>query len=253
MKFSSFFSSLSRISKHIELYGKEGFMLWKSKLAKNEQLKTYKLRDIAHEVYLREGTSDYETFVQVFFDKQYAYTLDSQPKYIIDCGANIGLATIYFANQYPDATIIAVEPESSNYDVLKLNTAPYKNVHCLKNGIYNKKTHLKVEDSGLGKWGFTTVEVDSAEAGTISALSIGDIKEMFSIDRIDIVKIDIEGSEKQLFKDNFSGWLGNTGLIIIELHDRTVKGTAKAFFDALHDYDYTLEIKGENIFCEINS
>ena len=252
MKVSSFFSALGRLFDHVETYGKEGFRVWKSKLATTEKLQKYKLPGIKYDLYLRAGTSDYPTFIQVFSDNQYDHPFDVQPKVIIDCGANIGLAAVYFANKYPDATIISIEPESSNFEVLKLNTQHYPNIHCLKNGIWNRKANLKIEDIGLGKWGFITTEVPEPEPNTIAALSINDIREMFSIDEIDILKIDIEGSEKQMFKDNYSGWMNKSKLIIIELHDRMQKGTAKAFFDALHPYDYQLEMKGENIFCELN-
>lgn len=60
---------------------------------------------------LRKNTTDYDTFEQVFLQQQYAIRIPFVPQFIIDGGANIGLASAYFAHRFPAATIIAVEPD----------------------------------------------------------------------------------------------------------------------------------------------
>src|ERR1051326_8504661 len=66
-------------------------------------------------LYLRTGTSDLPVFRQIFIDEEYNFQIPFQPSVIFDLGANVGFASIYFANKFPNARIIAVEPEISNY------------------------------------------------------------------------------------------------------------------------------------------
>ncbi len=72
-------------------------------------------------LFLRPNTSDLDVFQQVFIEEEYEFALDRDPEVIIDAGSNIGLASIYYSIKYPDAKIIAIEPEGSNYILLKEN------------------------------------------------------------------------------------------------------------------------------------
>jgi hypothetical protein len=76
--------------------------------------------------------------------------------------------------------------------------------------------------------------------------------EKYSIERIDIIKLDIESSEKQLFLDNFDYWLPKTKIIVIELHDWMEEGCSKAFFEAINKSfsKYEFSIIGDNIIIE---
>src|ERR1700674_2609294 len=76
-------------------------------------------------IILRANTSDIQTFEQIFISQTYELGIDIEPQLIVDGGANVGYASIYFANRYPAAQIIALEPEESNFELLKENTTPY--------------------------------------------------------------------------------------------------------------------------------
>src|SRR5271166_1471460 len=76
-------------------------------------------------VHLRLKTSDESTYAQTLLWGQYAFDLPFSPKVIVDAGANIGMASIYFAHKYPEAKIIAIEAEGSNFDMLTRNIRPY--------------------------------------------------------------------------------------------------------------------------------
>jgi len=66
-------------------------------------------------VWLRPWTSDYAAYQQVFREQEYAGVEGiSHPRIVIDCGANIGLASIYFLNRFPECTVLAVEPDPEN-------------------------------------------------------------------------------------------------------------------------------------------
>src|SRR5690606_34215424 len=110
-----------------------------------------------------------------------------------------------------------------------------------------------IEDMNDGHWAIVTNEIGENEKGEnmIDAYNLAEIMSKYSLTHIDILKMDIEGSEKKVFSENYSQWLDKTRLVIIEFHDRMLAGTAKTFFEAIRNYDYRLETRGENIFCDL--
>ncbi len=192
-------------------------------------------------IFLRMNSSDVRVFDQVFHEKQYNLELAEAPEVILDCGANIGLTSVYFANRYPHATIIAIEPEEDNFKMLKKNTEAYKNVHCINYGVWNKTANLQITPGAKGAWSFTVKEVNYEDGNTIKAISIEDIMKMFSLKKIDLLKIDIEGSEKEVFAEGSEYWLPQVKTIILELHDSVKKGCTQSLINALKNYDYALE------------
>lgn len=82
---------------------------------------------------------------------------------------------------------------------------------------------------------------------TVRAYTIKEIMDLMSITDIDILKIDIEGAEKEIFETGYEEWIPATKIIIVETHDRYKKGTSKAIFKSISKYDFSLEISGENL------
>jgi FkbM family methyltransferase len=90
---------------------------------------------------------------------------------IIDCGANIGLSAAYFSERFPQATIVAIEPEPDNYALAKHN-CPAKNVEFLHAAVASAETTGELIDPGLGGWGF---RVQERKAGPIRMISINSL------------------------------------------------------------------------------
>ncbi|SEF98987.1 FkbM family methyltransferase [Parabacteroides chinchillae] len=122
--------------------------------------------------YLRLGTSDIGILEQIFCSKEYEIALSS-PKYIIDCGANIGLATCYFKEKWPEANVIAIEPEDSNFELLNLNTVNLSNVNLLKAAVWNKSSYLSFNSSDANFDAFSVKESNTCTS--ISAITIAEI------------------------------------------------------------------------------
>ena len=211
---------------------------------------TITLKRYAFPIYIRKRGSDIEVFHEVLvrFGYKFNTKLNFKPQVIIDCGANIGLASVYFKSLFPDSQIIAIEPEINNYNMMVDNLKCYNEVFCMNVGVWNRKANIIVDNSDTSDYGFSFHEVADETEGSVKALSIKDIMNEYSIDYIDILKIDIEGAEKELFGIDYDVWLSRTRLLIIELHDRMREGCSKTFFDALSKYNYSTEIRGENIF-----
>ena len=208
-----------------------------------------RLKGLKHSLKLRKSSSDIEVFHQVFINKEYNFDAGFYPRFIIDGGGNVGLGALYFANVYPDAKIVSVEPESDNYTMLVENTKAYDNIHAIQSGIWNKSTYLKIKDTGLGNWGFVVEECDKEDAETFRALSIADIMTQYQAEEIDILKLDIEGAEKEVFTSNYDRWLPKTKILIVELHDRMKPGCSSAFLKAIANYNFTIHPIGENLIC----
>lgn len=238
--------NLKHLNRFCKLFGiKYGLRLYNQfKLSK---LNNIQLPHIAHPISLRSGTSDEPTFFQVFIDNEYDLKYIPNPKLVIDGGANVGLFTVLIKNKFPEIKVIAIEPDKENFQLLQQNTAGYKDVHYENCGLWNRATNLKVYDKfDMGKWAMVVEE--TTEDSPIKAISINDLINKYSIDRIDILKLDIETSEKVLFSNNYENWLPKTKMIIIELHDWMEEGCSKPFFTAINKTfnKYQYQIIGEN-------
>lgn len=212
-----------------------------------------KLRRISFPVFFRKNTSDVRAFHQIFTFKEYDMNLSISPRFIVDAGANIGLAAVYFSNRFKDATILSIEPELSNFEMLQKNTLSYKNIIPVKKALSNViGTNLNVLDRGFGNWGFSTDNENSSPnckiVDTVQTLTIDEIFSEYNLEYLDLLKIDIEGGEKQLFESNYEKWLPRTKCIIIELHDGMTKGSSTSFFKAISKYDFSYFNRGENLF-----
>jgi len=199
--------------------------------------------DLEHPVYVRTKTTDITTFIHVILDKEYALSFNASPKVILDCGANIGLTSVYYANLYPNATIIAVEPVESNYNILIKNVSYYENIIPVHGAIWDKKIKLSIEDAGTGHWGFQTRESGDFDI-QVQAYSINDILKEYGFNSISLLKMDIEGAEKEVF-ESASDWIEKVDVVIVELHDRLKAGCETAFQKATNEMPVKF-VRGEN-------
>lgn len=245
--YTELYSTYNHIFPHIEKYGEEGAIFYSDLITEKNKLIKFHPKQLKNPIYLRNNTSDIPTLYQVFYKMDYDIDYKFEPKIIVDCGANIGLTTVYFKNRFPNSKIISVEPEISNFELLSKNTKNYDNIHLLQKGIWNKDINLKIENIGLGHWGFVTKETEKEDKNSIKAISIDSIMKKYDLDHIDILKIDIEGSEKELFEKNYEKWIDNTNCIIVELHDRFKKGCSDSFYNAISNKNFFIDTK-DNVF-----
>lgn len=195
------------------------------------------------DIFLRGNSTDFIVFYSIFVRKEYDINITFEPEYILDCGANIGISTLFFRMKYSKAKIIAVEPEQSNYNMLIKNIDKYKDIIAVQGGVYYKKCKLKIDNKNSEKYAFQVIEGND---GNIDAYTIPSLLQKYKLPRIDILKIDIEGAELELFSNNLD-WIYKTKCIIIELHDLIKPKSTKTFFKAIHKFDYTMGISAENI------
>ena len=174
------------------------------------------------------------------------------------CRCVIGLSACYFATRYPNATIIAIEPDEENFGLLKQNTERFQNVHAIRAALWAESGSVSLKDPGQGDWALRVAESDSADAGhpescsqEIRAVTINEIRKEYDIDKIDLLKVDVEGSEKEIFADADS-WISFVDAICIELHDRFKTGCSRSFYAAAKDFPIELR-RGEDVLVARHS
>lgn len=206
---------------------------------------------------------DWSTVYQIFINCEYDIDLEGpyfqqnsanrleqvKSKLIIDLGANIGVAAVYFSIVFPDARIVCLEPASRNLDLLRTNTKALNNVEVLHGAIGSQDGELTLFDPGIGNNGFRTFgpQVDAVE--TVKAYSVPTLLKLFPDSEPFLIKIDIEGAEKQMFSDN-TDWIDQFRVIIIEIHDWMLpgEGISSNLLAALGGRNRDLLFKGENLF-----
>jgi len=125
----SMFQKVSGYIRAFSSYAKVGgftglYYLIKGKISGSPMVLSVNRQDIKFPLDLRVPSSDIKSYRQVFLKQQYGFSYKGQPQVIVDAGANIGLVSILFANKYPNAKIIAIEPENSNFEMLKMGALP---------------------------------------------------------------------------------------------------------------------------------
>lgn len=200
---------------------------------------------------LRTNSSDADIFNQVFLDKEYDIDMPYQPKFIIDAGANIGLTSIFLAHKFPLSKIISIEPETQNFDLLQRNTATLSNVYSLKKALWITDGKIALSKSSSNDSHQIKEMEENSEL--VNSITLKTILNEYNPGTIDILKMDVEGAEKEIFSVDTENWLPRVAVLIIELHDRIKPGCSMNLFNALNGYDYTMSVKGELLIFRFNN
>jgi FkbM family methyltransferase len=195
--------------------------------ARGPKLVTLRVPGTEHSVFARAEGSDLAAFHHVFGDA-YDFELPEAP-FIFDLGANVGYASVYFALRHPGARVLAVEPVPGNAALLRRNVERLPGIEVVEGAVWPRPSRLVLEDPGKGYWGMRVTE---RAGGGVAAVTIGELLDRADADWIDLVKVDIEGSERELFSEN-TDWLEYVGALVLELHDRFVPGCREALDQAI--------------------
>ena len=163
----------------------------------------------------------------------------------MDAGAYTGLSSAYFAGRYPEAKVIAIEPDGTNFDLLVRNTSALANVHPVRAALWSTSGSLEIVDPGQGEWAFrvaetndsgsTKLKLEEAVRNRVPAITIPEIMDSHCLSYIDLLKLDIEGSEKEVLAGS-APWIEHVGAICIELHDRFKPGCSREFYRAANNF-----------------
>lgn len=214
----------------------------------------------------RESVADRGVLVQVFQLQEYSFEplspwfgdpeLDAAPdarapRLIVDCGANIGASVVYFAKTFPDARIIALEPEPDNFSLLVRNATPFgERVTSWGKAIAAKPGTVRLTDPGLGEWGYRAGSAaDGQLLADVEAVTIDNVLESLPEARPFVLKVDIEGAEAELFT-TCGATLNRFPVVIVELHDWMYPGrrVSAPFLQWHQEHGREMRTGGENFF-----
>lgn len=201
---------------------------------------------------LRDAVADHEVVRQIFADRDYDFrafrqarasmaAYDAMPApLVLDCGANIGASALWFAETFPRARVVAVEPDPGNLALLRDNAV--ERVEVIAGAVAGRPGEVALDDPGGGGWAMRTRPGQGVRAWSIDELVAG---------RGDpfLLKIDIEGFEADLFEHPAAA-LDAFPLIVLELHDWMLPGSASSrpflAWHAQRRRDFCF--RGENVF-----
>lgn len=211
-------------------------------------------------IHLRPKNTDLLVVRQVFVDAEYDLSRYPQQELInhryneiiaagdvpviIDAGANIGVASVWFASLFPGAAVLAVEPDPANAAIARLNAAEWPNVTVHEAAIGAVRGNADLQAFPDQGWGSRTARSDKG----LPIETVEDLRSSVPYGRLFIVKVDIEGFESDLFSVN-TGWLQDARAIFVEPHDWMLPGvgSSRSLQTALMGQDRELLISGENL------
>lgn len=146
-----------------------------------------------HKIQYVDSASCFSAWSLIFDDDGYGFESASHQPIIVDLGANIGIASLYFCLRFPRSRILAYEPDPRIFEVLQSNLAQFPNVElhqmAIAAGEGNTSFHSSCDDAGTildeNKQGRVTTTVPCTNLCSV----------LEPLDCVDLLKIDIEGAE----------------------------------------------------------
>lgn len=180
--------------------------------AKRFQEKTLNLNGRPFKI--TDSASFVAMYLDIFGHEGYKFETQKVEPYIIDCGANIGLSLVYFNQLYPNAKIIAFEPDPKLFAICKTNTAYFQEkVKIYPYAVWNEETTLYFESEGADGGRIENNQTQNQNVIEVKAIRL----QKYLNQRIDLLKIDIEGSEIPVLEDckETLHWVEN---LFVEFH-----------------------------------
>lgn len=210
-------------------------------------LRRVRLPGYAHPLYYRPSGSDPLVIRQVFGRRDYACALGRPDvRFVLDCGANIGCATFFLLSHYPDARAVVVEPDAANMALCRKNLEPWGDrVTFVESGVWSASVPLVVERGAFrdgAEWSIQVRPARPGEAPDLTALTVPDLLARAGFPRADILKMDVEAAEAEVFDDRAPEWLARVGTLVIELHGPACEAAVRG---ALAGFRYEAARSGE--------
>ncbi|MFM8478594.1 MAG: FkbM family methyltransferase [Planctomycetaceae bacterium] len=223
-----------------------------------DQLKASRKLTNGHTIFIRQNTSDRDVFEQVFCWNELLVGYPAEEiNWIIDAGANVGFTTVWFANRFPKATIVAIEPDPENFRMLQTNIKGFgTRIMAVNAAVWhddNRELRLSSNAFRDGReWSRQFVPPDeqktSRDSEPVRSITLDAVVRQFNIDRIGVLKLDIEGAETLVFK-NCGIWVNITSVMIVELHKDSPFGDPTESFEAIVEDSFSVSAHGERFIA----
>jgi FkbM family methyltransferase len=197
-------------------------------------------------LYYRVHSTDINVFQQVFLSGEYDCAgYEQGVEFVVDCGANTGCASAFFLNRYPGSRVVAIEAELGNFEICRRTLEPYgSRVRAIHGAVWPRSEPLTVVRGApeqAKEWAFSVRPCREGEPKEIDGVNLNDVVESSPKKQIDLLKIDIEGGERELFAKGFESWLSRTRTIVIETHGPECR---EVFLQAVKPYGFKVQEAG---------
>ena len=173
----------------------------------------------------------------ILLDEDYSLGSLPPPRLILDVGANIGLAALYFRAQYPDAEIVAIEPDPASFAKLEHNVAADARIRPVNAAAAAEAGELLLTRpagysiaSSLKRSGSDGDAYARVRAATLDVLC-----DELGLSAIDLVKLDVEGAELEALR-GFAR-LEDVPVVIGEAHPELLGDDLDEFFGLLSGFE----------------
>ncbi|HST29885.1 MAG TPA: FkbM family methyltransferase [Chthoniobacterales bacterium] len=188
-----------------------------------------RLRWSGQDVFYRSGTRDpfalYQVLLRPGTKAEYYVPPALKPRVIVDIGSNIGSSIIYFHHRFPGAKIFGFEPHPDTFDVLQKNVGNLTGVSVFNYALGATEERIDVPADKVHFGGFKIrgrFKVRGpAETVACQVRRLDDVLRENEVSQIDLIKIDCEGAEADVFSTLPDEILNNCQWIVGELHDHT--------------------------------
>lgn len=204
-----------------------------------------------HPLEMRYDSSDRHVFRQIFIEEEYRpVNACGEVSLIVDCGAYAGLSGRYFLQHFPHAQLVCIEPNPDNFQLLQRNMRHFAGqVTLINKGVWSCTTGLRFRRQKYRdgrEWSFQVEACAAGETPDLEAVGLSDIAARFPGRRIDLLKMDVERAEIEIFSRRTEEWLPRVRNIAVELHDEQCRSV---FFKALQGYRYESIRHGDLTLC----
>jgi FkbM family methyltransferase len=188
----------------------------------------FRLRLLEHPIWLRPGTPDVQEFIHTVIRTNYGRHLPREPvRLIIDAGAYIGDTTVWYLNRFPQATVIALEPNPRSFSMLERNCREYgQRAILLQAALWPCQTRLELNEGSSGTVDASVREVTTTTTTTSNCcvgVTVEQLLSEYNDLAVDIFKCDIEGAEVDLFSNPNDEWVRRTRSIYVDVHSEEAK------------------------------
>jgi FkbM family methyltransferase len=166
------------------------------------------------------------------------YETDRQPLTILDLGANVGFATLFFSRRYPSATIGSVEADPRTFERLVGNVSGLPNVATLNRVVSGREGRLvfycsaQSISSSLTRRSLEDVPVE------VDSMTVADLMDHFGMERVGLLKMDIEGAE---FDALTATPIDRVDELMVELHYDLGQGDERLVRSLLNGLDLSFK------------
>ena len=183
-------------------------------------------------LYYRRNRGDIQGIREILVDEIYRLPAGARPSSLVDLGANIGIATVWLCHEYSLRDFAAVEPIGENFGLLERN--------CQANGLIGTLICAAVGPQSGTTTFDTAAGSNMGRVGegkfSVTVRGIEELLRGLTFD-VSLLKMDVEGMEKDLLVEVDPAWISAFSLIVMEMHPQYV--SIDALVRTICDQDFT--------------